>query len=508
MSIRADGVTPTERYLTRLARRSFLRLWSYPGLYRDQGVGKRGEGAELCDLLVVFERDVLIFSDKDCAFPDVEDVDVAWRRWYKRAILKSAQQTWGAERWLREHPQRVFVDRACQRPIPIALPDPAHARYHRIVIAHDTTGRRRQLTGGSGSLLVNPSIRGEEHFLGQREGGHPFAVGFVDPERPYVHVFDDVSLDIVLGSLDTVTDFLWYLQRKEALLASGRLHGAFGEEDLLAFYLKHTNPSGDHDFVLPDGATKVLLEEGHWADYVRRDGVRLKRRADKVSYSWDELIDHVSRDALAGTLRSTNHATVADQERGLRALAREPRIRRRLLARSLVERVTNPPPPGRASFRTILPSFLGDPHYVFVVISPRTGVEPGSAQFERYRDHRRDLLGLYTTAAMGHFENAVGVVGIATEGVDGPGRSFDVVMMLREGWSEQADADAKLLKMEYGWFQELRYSDGIEEEYPASTRPPGRVFRSLVHKTKRNDPCPCGSGKKYKRCHGATGPVR
>lgn len=22
---------------------------------------------------------------------------------------------------------------------------------------------------------------------------------------------------------------------------------------------------------------------------------------------------------------------------------------------------------------------------------------------------------------------------------------------------------------------------------------------------KRNDPCPCGSGKKYKRCHGAPG---
>jgi len=24
-------------------------------------------------------------------------------------------------------------------------------------------------------------------------------------------------------------------------------------------------------------------------------------------------------------------------------------------------------------------------------------------------------------------------------------------------------------------------------------------------KTKRNEPCPCGSGKKYKRCHGAAG---
>ncbi|MCM2279242.1 MAG: SEC-C metal-binding domain-containing protein [Oligoflexia bacterium] len=26
---------------------------------------------------------------------------------------------------------------------------------------------------------------------------------------------------------------------------------------------------------------------------------------------------------------------------------------------------------------------------------------------------------------------------------------------------------------------------------------------SSVDKVGRNDPCPCGSGKKYKKCHGA-----
>ena len=28
-------------------------------------------------------------------------------------------------------------------------------------------------------------------------------------------------------------------------------------------------------------------------------------------------------------------------------------------------------------------------------------------------------------------------------------------------------------------------------------------FRNLGKKTSRNDPCPCGSGKKFKHCHGA-----
>lgn len=27
--------------------------------------------------------------------------------------------------------------------------------------------------------------------------------------------------------------------------------------------------------------------------------------------------------------------------------------------------------------------------------------------------------------------------------------------------------------------------------------------KELVEKLGRNDPCPCGSGKKYKHCHGA-----
>lgn len=35
----------------------------------------------------------------------------------------------------------------------------------------------------------------------------------------------------------------------------------------------------------------------------------------------------------------------------------------------------------------------------------------------------------------------------------------------------------------------------------------GRLFPVRVAKTGRNDPCPCGSGKKYKRCHGMPTPM-
>jgi uncharacterized protein len=35
--------------------------------------------------------------------------------------------------------------------------------------------------------------------------------------------------------------------------------------------------------------------------------------------------------------------------------------------------------------------------------------------------------------------------------------------------------------------------------------PPGAMPQSAAAKTGRNDPCPCGSGKKFKHCHGREG---
>jgi len=41
---KSAGVTPTERLLADFCERSFLKLWSYPNPYKD-------DGHELCDLL-------------------------------------------------------------------------------------------------------------------------------------------------------------------------------------------------------------------------------------------------------------------------------------------------------------------------------------------------------------------------------------------------------------------------------------------------------------------------
>jgi hypothetical protein len=182
----SQGFTDAERYLHQLARRSFLSPWSYANVFRDQGrKTATSDGKEVCDLLVVFERDILIFSDKDVQFPNSGDLDLDWKRWFKRAILASAKQVWGAERWIREFPDKLFLDASCQTPFPVPFPDMSQVRFHRILVAHDGARRCREELGGSGSFILVPDIIGDAHT---NEKAKPFMIGQLDAAKGFVHV--------------------------------------------------------------------------------------------------------------------------------------------------------------------------------------------------------------------------------------------------------------------------------------------------------------------------------
>jgi len=236
---KSGGLTASERYLAELCERSFLSLWSYPNVYRQPG-------KELCDNLVVFREHIIIFSDKSCEFPESGNVIQDWTRWFKRAVQKSADQVYGAERWLREQPHRLFTDAKCTQPFPLTLPGLQDARFHRVVVALNASSRCRQFfdNTGTGSLMLRPEIVGDAHY------SSPFTIGQIDARRGYIHVLDDVTLNVVLRELDTVTDLTNYLVRKEVALSSGRLVGAAGEEELLAHYLTKLNDQGHHDIII------------------------------------------------------------------------------------------------------------------------------------------------------------------------------------------------------------------------------------------------------------------
>jgi hypothetical protein len=496
---KAQGVTKTERYLSRLCDKTFLSMWSYPGIYRDQGKEQGGQGKEICDLLVVFENHILIFSDKDCKFPDSGNLDIDWNRWFRRAVLKSAEQTWGAERWIRSFPDRLFLDRECNRLFPLDLPGAHNAVFHLIVVAHDSSRRCKAELGGSGSLMINSRLIGSDHFVSEHSEGMPFAIGDINPSKTFVHVLDDTSLSIVLSTLDTISDFVSYLIKKEQLIRSGMGVMVAGEEDLLAFYLGKLNENGEHDFVLPQDINAVYIDEGHWEEFYRSPEHQAQLTANKISYSWDALIEKSTYHAFTGTHYFSSSPDLKNSEKIYRFMAREPRTRRRLLAHALMELIEKTPKDHRGT-RVMFPSKSGDPFYVFLVL-PDTHAD----SYENYREVRGKLLEAYCMVTKLQCPHALEIVGIATETGTSENRSEDLIYFDARTWTESDRLEAQSLQKDLGLLSQTQMFAAKVSEYPSPNTQYGRG--PVQHFDKydgnlRNKPCPCGSGKKYKFCHG------
>jgi hypothetical protein len=497
---RAEGVTSSERYLMKLCERSFLRLWSFAGLYRDQGkTTMQADGKELCDLLVVFGNHIIIFSDKDCVFPQSGNLALDWSRWYKRTILDGAKQIWGAERWIKTSPASICLDRACKQPFPFELPNADDAIIHRIVVAHGASERCKQELGGSGSLLIDPSIIGDAHSLRRGEGGFPFAVGFVDKTRGFVHVFDDTSLSIVMNTRDTITDFVEYLSAKEEFIASGILGMAVGEEELLGYYLKDVNEAGKHYFKVPEEDAALIFDEGHWEYFANSPERQAQIAANEISYVWDRLIETFSKNVIGATLYHTTHPGLSDQSRLLSLLAKEPRTQRRALAEALIELVSNTPSDKKAA-RLIVPTRMGDTHFVFLAFPYRDDIT-----HDENREVRKNALWAYCRVAKAIRPEAQQIVGIATEAGGNRGRSEDLMYMDVSDWTAEDQVQALGLQRDLDIFQRPRMSQRHVEEYPivnTSLRPNSITKRKAPGPNPRNKLCPCGSGLKYKRCCG------
>lgn len=465
-------------------------------MYRDQWLdGRVKEGKEVADLLVVFENHIIIFSDKDCVYPRGDDEELNWRRWFRRAVLESAKQLWGAERWIKTNPQRLFLDHACTQPFPFPLPDPSTATFHCILVAHGVAKRCRQVLGGSGSLIIAPRVIGAMHTASAADGGQPFTIGQIDPARGYIHIFDDTSLAVVMDTLDTITDFVAYLVKKECFIQSGQLLWAAGEDDLLAYYLKDLNSEGEHDFIVPEGTDVIGIDEGIWDGLVKSPERKAQIEANRVSYLWDMLIERFITHILGGTQYYTTHpGNISDGERIMRFLAREPRTRRRMLAQSLLDLVEARPFSMRRT-RVLLPSREGDPYYVLLVLPFRERMSEAN-----YREVRREMLQACCMVTKLVFPEALDIVGIATE--TGPAaneyRSEDSLYLDARWWTEEHQAEAAQLQQDLGLLTNVTKFASVEREYPTVPAQPSLPMKGR----ERNRPCPCGSGKKFKKCCG------
>lgn len=446
----SEGLTPSERHLKKLGSRSFLSLWSYANVYRDQGGGK-----ELCDLLVIFGDSVVIFSDKHCAFPNSGDDAKDWSRWYQRAVAKSADQIFGAERWLRDHPGRIFVDSKCTVRLPIGLPEPGKMRVHRVVVALGASTRCQGALGDNGSLmLASPK--------GGQQVPPPFTVfPNVPPDKRTVHVFDEHSLDVVLDELDTIQDFLAYLRKKEALLASTGIQ-APSEQDLLAFYLQNVNAQDEHDFVLPEACDFFGLQEGLWEHISEQPAYAAKKARDRPSYAWDRLIEYLVGRIASGDLTMGGDTELSTHELGLRVMAAERRVARRMLANAFLGLALNTPRGQPFAVRVVLSPSKAGAAYVFVLLKHDLGTN-----YDDYQRERLERLLAYVDVVKYLYRDLQHVVGIGTETQDSPGRSETMAYFDTSEWPAEALERGRWLHEVKGLMKSARTWHAHEREYPS-----------------------------------------
>ena len=157
-------------------------------------------------------------------------------------------------------------------------------RFHLIAV---TRGSREAVLAykndeGMGSFLLNSAIKGNEHF------NRPFVIGLPEPSKDFVHVFDEVSIDILLNELDTVSDFLDYLKKRETLLGKPERDVlAWGEEELLAAYMLTMDPrEEEHVFInaslTQNSSELILFNQGFYKTLSENEGYKRKKKADEI----------------------------------------------------------------------------------------------------------------------------------------------------------------------------------------------------------------------------------
>jgi len=395
--------TESEQLVSMLCKRSFLSLWSYS---RPEG---KERGKELCDSLVVCDPDIIIFSVKECKVTDSGNLEVDWERWRRAAVQESYKQAYGAQRIISLKPS--VVTREGTEGLP--YPDASRRQIHRVAVA---LGAQRRV---------------------------PFAFG--DFGKGFVHVIDEISLLVLMTELDTITDFVQYLTRKEAFFSSGvKALITGGEEDILALYILN-------NYSFPANCDYIEVGAGLWADFQKKPEYKAKKIADRESYIWDDLIEDFCGHFQRGTLEFGNN--LSDVEMVTRIMARENRFSRRILGKSFKYFMDQR---GKITSRyKISDSGIA---YVFLV-------KPHGFK----REDRMIELGTRCGVVRGINPQLTTVVGIATEEyMPGRGYSLDAFYFHRPVWTSEDQALLENIQREFRYFTNPIESKMQEDEYPGS----------------------------------------
>ncbi len=164
-------------------------------------------------------------------------------------------------------------------------------------------------------------------------------------------------MPIILNELDTVVDFSTYLDAKLQAIAALDSLMYCGEEDLLSHYYLNFDDSTKRHFIGTKDASVNCVMVGEWKDFVGLDLYRNTKRADKVSYLWDKVIQITCQNSLSGKL--LGNADLLRVRSAIHEMAKEPRFIRRALSERMFQAIRNFPESTQGLMRhlSFMPSF-------------------------------------------------------------------------------------------------------------------------------------------------------
>jgi hypothetical protein len=263
----------------------------------------------------------------------------------------------------------------------------------------------------------------------------------------FVHVCDEHSIGALFTALDTISDFVEFLDASETIVNNGVfLHFAGGGiEDLIALYISNGRTFGiEHtEHGQPD---MLVLVDDLWRGLVESEESKSMQTDLKQSYAWDRLIEHYADDLLTGGMFDMHSKEVTDNELALVTMALEPRTNRAVLAEAFLEFLQKPE---LKSAARMVQGRAGCA-YVFSI---------GKSDD---RELRVQELGLRCLVVRGRLPNTHTVVGIATDrpGTSRMGYSSDIVYLHMPEWTADDEQHVRGIQEELGYFKNVSWSGG------------------------------------------------
>lgn len=406
----SEAVNESEQYVYDISKKTFLSLWSY-----INPQGKR-PGKELCDILIVFGPIVIVVSVKDYRLGKSGDEQVNYKRWIRNSVDESIKQINGAVRFLKRTTH--VVDKNGEKGLD--LPELQLRKFYRIAVAF-------------GNERKNPMPL--SHF----------------EKDSFTHIYDEQSFQLVLQTLDTINDFVHYIEGKEEFLRKSTTLVFRGEENLLAYYLFNNRK-------FPDCSDFQIIADDLWSEYCENDAIKRKLAEDQVSYVWDHLIESI----VSGRFddKSWIGPGLNESEQAIRKLASENRVYRRILGSALSDFIDASKEKTLSARSILSPSGTA---YVFFTYEKDSTLESRGLEL---KDR--------CIAIIPNFESASCVVGI---GLNRQGEKPDVgysttlVIINRKGgvWPSFILEEARLLRKEKGYFRNPSQQHLHEDEYPSAS---------------------------------------